>query len=52
MAAGKYKYEGVNSEGKKVEGEIEGKDERQVKRLLRRQGDQGKESCCSQSVRR
>lgn len=38
MAQGKFKYEGVNAEGKKVQGEIEGKDLRQVKRVLRRQG--------------
>jgi len=38
MAIGKYKYEGVNAEGRKVQGEVDGKDERNVKRLLRRQG--------------
>ena len=38
MATGMYKYQGINAEGKKVEGEIEGRDERHVKRLLRRQG--------------
>ncbi|MEX1100191.1 MAG: type II secretion system F family protein, partial [Bacteriovoracaceae bacterium] len=38
MAQGKFKYEGVNAEGKKVQGEIDGKDVRHVKRLLRRQG--------------
>lgn len=38
MALGKYKYEGVNADGKKVSGEIEGKDLREVKRNLRRQG--------------
>lgn len=38
MATGMFKYQGVNAEGKKVEGEIEGKDERHVKRSLRRQG--------------
>lgn len=39
---GKYKYVGVNAEGKKVQGEIEGKDSRHVKRLLRRQGIRAK----------
>jgi len=38
MAIGKFKYIGINAEGKKVNGEIEGKDLRHVKRLLRRQG--------------
>jgi type IV pilus assembly protein PilC len=38
MAAGKYKYEGVNAEGRKVQGEIDAKDDRHAKRLLRRQG--------------
>ncbi|MCO4754982.1 MAG: type II secretion system F family protein [Bacteriovoracaceae bacterium] len=38
MAQGKFKYEGVNAEGRKVQGEVEGKDIRQVKRSLRRQG--------------
>ncbi len=38
MAEGIFKYQGVNAEGKKVEGEIEGKDLSHVKRLLRRQG--------------
>lgn len=38
MPAGKHKYEGVTSEGRKVQGEIEAKDERHAKRLLRRQG--------------
>lgn len=38
MATGMYKYQGVNAEGKKVEGEIEGKDTSHVKRILRRQG--------------
>lgn len=42
MAQGKFKYEGVNSEGRKVQGEMEAKDERQVKRLLRRQGIRAK----------
>lgn len=36
--AGKFKYKGITGEGKKVEGEIEGKDLRSVKRALRRQG--------------
>lgn len=36
--ASKFKYEGINADGKRVEGEIEGKDVRHVKRLLRRQG--------------
>ncbi len=38
MAVGKYKYTGINADGKKVEGEIEGKDLRAVKKMLRRQG--------------
>ncbi|MBD64086.1 MAG: hypothetical protein CME62_02690 [Halobacteriovoraceae bacterium] len=38
MAQGKFKYSGVNAEGKKVEGEVDGKDVRHVKRVLRRQG--------------
>ena len=38
MANGMFKYQGVNAEGKKVEGEIEGRDIRHVKRVLRRQG--------------
>ena len=38
MATGMFKYQGVNAEGKKVEGEIEGKDAKHVKRILRRQG--------------
>lgn len=38
MAVGRYKYEGVNSDGKKVSGEIEGHDSRQVKKTLRRRG--------------
>jgi len=38
MGAKKFKYEGVNVEGRKVQGEIEGKDERQIKRILRRKG--------------
>ena len=36
--AGKYKYQGINSDGKKVQGEIEGNDLRTVKRTLRRKG--------------
>lgn len=40
--AGKFKYEGVNAEGRKVDGEIEGKDVRHVKRILRRQGIRAK----------
>jgi type IV pilus assembly protein PilC len=42
MAVGKYKYEGVNAEGRKVQGEMDAKDERNVKRLLRRQGIRAK----------
>jgi len=42
MAKGKFKYIGMNAEGKKVEGEIDGKDIRHVKRLLRRQGIRAK----------
>lgn len=42
MAAGKFKYEGVSAEGRKVQGEIEAKDERHAKRLLRRQGIRAK----------
>lgn len=42
MAVGKYKYEGVSAEGRKVQGEIEAKDERHAKRLLRRQGIRAK----------
>lgn len=42
MAKGKFKYEGVNAEGRKVEGEIDGKDARHVKRLLRRKGIRAK----------
>lgn len=38
MKAGKFKYEGVNAEGKKVKGEVEGRDERHVKRMLRSKG--------------
>jgi type IV pilus assembly protein PilC len=38
MAEGKYKYIGVSADGRKVEGEIDAKDERHAKRLLRRQG--------------
>jgi type IV pilus assembly protein PilC len=38
MAVGKFKYEGINSEGRKVQGEMDAKDERHLKRLLRRQG--------------
>lgn len=38
MAGGMFKYQGVNAEGKKVEGKIEGKDVSHVKRQLRRQG--------------
>jgi len=38
MAGGKFKYQGVTGDGKKVEGEIEGKDLRQVKRALRKKG--------------
>ena len=38
MKAGKFKYQGVNAEGKRVQGEIEGRDERHVKRLLRKKG--------------
>jgi len=42
MAKGKFKYEGVNSEGRSVQGEIDGKDLRHVKRLLRRKGIRAK----------
>ena len=42
MAGGKFKYEGIGSDGKKVEGEIEGKDVSHVKRALRRQGIRAK----------
>ena len=42
MAQGVFKYQGVNADGKKVEGEIEGKDVSHVKRLLRRQGIKAK----------
>ena len=42
MAVGKYKYEGVSSDGRKVQGEIEAKDDRHAKRLLRRQGIRAK----------
>jgi type IV pilus assembly protein PilC len=42
MAKGKFKYEGVNAEGKKVEGEIDAKDARHAKRLLRRKGIRAK----------
>jgi type IV pilus assembly protein PilC len=38
MAQGKYKYIGVSADNRKVEGEIDAKDERHAKRLLRRQG--------------
>ncbi len=38
MAHGKWKYNGINAEGRKVDGEIEGKDARQVKRALRKKG--------------
>ncbi len=38
MSVGKYKYIGVSADGRKVEGEIDAKDERHAKRLLRRQG--------------
>lgn len=38
MADGKFKYEGVTQDGRKVKGEIEGKDLRSVKRTLRREG--------------
>lgn len=38
MAFKKFKYEGIGSGGKKVQGELEAKDERQLKRLLRRKG--------------
>lgn len=38
MGHGNFKYDGINAEGRKVSGEIEGKDEKHVKRLLRRQG--------------
>jgi type IV pilus assembly protein PilC len=35
---GKFKYEGVNNKGKKVSGELEADHDRQVKRMLSRQG--------------
>jgi type IV pilus assembly protein PilC len=38
MAQGKYKYIGMSADNRKVEGEIDAKDERHAKRLLRRQG--------------
>lgn len=38
MKAGKFTYEGVNADGKRVKGEIEGRDERHVKRQLRKKG--------------
>lgn len=42
MTVGKYKYEGVNAEGRKVQGELDAKDERHLKRLLRKQGIRSK----------
>lgn len=42
MAKGSFKYEGVNAEGRKVEGEIDAKDVRHAKRLLRRKGIRAK----------
>lgn len=42
MAKGKFKYEGINAEGRKVEGEIDAKDVRHAKRLLRRKGVRAK----------
>jgi type IV pilus assembly protein PilC len=42
MALKKWKYIGINTEGRKVEGEIEGKDARHVKRVLRRKGIRAK----------
>ena len=38
MAVGKYKYKGIGSDGRKVEGEIDGRDIKEVKRTLRRRG--------------
>jgi type IV pilus assembly protein PilC len=38
MAGGVFKYEGVNTDGKKVSGETQGKNIKHVKRALRRQG--------------
>lgn len=38
MAQGKFKYIGMSADNRKVEGEIDAKDERHAKRLLRRQG--------------
>lgn len=38
MAQGKYKYEGILIDGKKTAGEIEARDERQAKRMLRKKG--------------
>lgn len=42
MKRAKISYEGVNAEGKKVKGEIEAKDIRHAKRLLRRKGIRAK----------
>lgn len=42
MALGKFKYEGVTLEGRKTSGEIEAKDIRHAKRVLRRQGVKAK----------
>jgi type IV pilus assembly protein PilC len=42
MAKGKFKYIGMNAENRKVEGEIDAKDVRHAKRLLRRQGIRAK----------
>lgn len=38
MSAKKFKYEGINSDSKKVSGEIEATDVRNAKKLLRRKG--------------
>ena len=38
MGMGKYKYNGLNADGKKVEGEVEAQNLRDAKKQLRRQG--------------
>ena len=38
MSLDKYKYSGVSQEGRSVEGEVDAKNERHAKRILRRQG--------------
>ena len=42
MAAGKYKFEGINSDGKKVSGEVDADSVRAVKKILRRRGIRGR----------